>query len=265
MLKQTRTSAVFCICIAAVNSELTSAKCRLCGRMLGKRQMTNHLKACWKQHTVVAAGKATPRWFHLVVEARYAPDYWLHLQAPANCTFGDLDGLLRAIWLECCGHLSAFEFPVQRKLYRRAAPLDIAAMVEELVREAQQPFSDDAASGDALMGQPLGGMLKPGAVFSHQYDFGTTTDLALRVVGEYAAPALRGAFKLLARNEPPAILCSVCAKPATQLCQQCAEDGVGVFCDACASRHDCGEKMLVPLINSPRTGVCGYCGPSVEP
>jgi hypothetical protein len=102
-------------------------------------------------------------------------------------------------------------------------------------------------------------------VFSHQYDFGTTTELALRVAGDYTAPALPGGLKLLARNEPPAIPCSVCAKPATRLCQQCEEEGGVAFCDACAGQHDCDEEMLVSLINSPRTGVCGYCGPSVEP
>jgi hypothetical protein len=248
-----------------VNNELTAAKCRLCDRMLGKRQMTNHLKACWEQHTIAVLGKATPRWFHLVAEARHAPDYWMHLQAPANCTFDDLDRLLRGIWLECCDHLSAFEFPVKRKLPRRATPLDIAAMVQELVRQTQRSPSHDNASGDALLGKPLGSRLKPGVVFSHQYDFGTTTELALRVAGEHTAPALPGGLKLLARNEPPAIPCSVCAKPSTQLCLQCAEEGAGGLCDACSSRHDCGEEMLVPLINSPRTGVCGYCGPSVEP
>jgi hypothetical protein len=233
--------------------------------MLGKRQMTNHVKACWKQHANAAPGKPTQRWFHLVVEARCSPYYWMHLQAPAKRTFGELDGLLRSLWLECCGHLSCFEFPVKRTLHRRATPYDIAALVEELVRESEQSLSDDEASGDALMGESLVSRLKPGVVFSHQYDFGTTTELALRVAGEYTAPALRGAFKLLARNEPPAIPCSVCTKPATQLCLQCVEEGVGGFCDACASGHDCGEEMLVPLINSPRTGVCGYCGPSVEP
>ena len=248
-----------------MNNELTSAKCRLCDRTLGKRQMTNHLKTCWEHHTIAVPGKATPRWFHLVVEARYAPDYWMHLQAPANCTFGDLDSLLRAIWLECCDHLSAFEFPVKRKLLRRATPLDIAAMVQELVRQTQRSPSHDNASGDALLGKPLGSRLKPGVVFSHQYDFGTTTELALRIAGEHTAPALPGDLKLLARNEPPAIPCSVCAKPATQLCQECAEGGAGELCDACAGQHDCGEEMLMPLINSPRTGVCGYCGPSVEP
>ena len=233
--------------------------------MLGKRQMTNHLKACWERHPIAGRGKATTRWFHLVVEARYAPEYWLHLQAPANCTFGALDSLLRALWLECCGHLSAFEFPVKRRRPRRGAPLDFGAMLQELVGEGQKSLDDDEDSDDAVMGERLGSKLKPGVVFSHQYDFGSTTHLALRVAGEHPAPALPGGLKLLARNEPPASLCSVCAKPATQLCLQCVEEGAGELCDACAGRHDCGEEMLVPLINSPRTGVCGYCGPSVEP
>ena len=138
-------------------------------------------------------------------------------------------------------------------------------ITDYLVREAQPSFSDDDASGDELLDKPLGSKLKPGVVFSHQYDFGSTTELALRVAGEHTAAALPGDLKLLARNEPPAILCSVCTKPATQLCQQCAEEGAAEFCDACAGQHDCGEEMLVPLINSPRTGVYGYCGPSVEP
>ena len=248
-----------------MNNELTSANCRLCDRMLGKRQMTNHLKACWEHHTIAVPGKATPRWFHLVVEARHAPDYWMHLQAPANCTFGDLDELLRAIWLECCDHLSAFEFPAKRKRPRLATPYNIAAMFQELAQEAQRSRSDDAASCNALLGKPLGSRLKQGVVFSHQYDFGSTTELALRVADEHTAPALPGDLKLLARNEPPAIPCSVCAEPATQLCLQCGEEGAGGLCEACARRHDCGEEMLVPLINSPRSGVCGYCGPSVEP
>ena len=213
--------------------------------------MTNHLKACWKQYTVAVPGKAPLRWFHLVVEARYTPDYWMHLQAPANCTFGDLDQLLRAIWLECCSHLSAFEFPVQRKRHRRATPGDIAAMVEELVRESQESLSDDDASGDALMGKRLGSKLKPGVVFSHQYDFGTTTELALRVAGEYTAPALRGALKLLARNEPPVVSCSVCAKPATQLCLQCLKMVPWVLWMLAPANTTAARKCLCPDQLSP--------------
>ena len=45
---------------------------------------------------------------HLVVGGRYAPMYWLHLDASAEATLEDLDGYLRKCWLECCGHRSAF-------------------------------------------------------------------------------------------------------------------------------------------------------------
>jgi len=43
-----------------------------------------------------------------VVEGSYLPYYWMHLELPANATLEDLDSFLRDIWLECCGHLSAF-------------------------------------------------------------------------------------------------------------------------------------------------------------
>jgi hypothetical protein len=246
--------------------EQTFATCRLCGRSFGKRQMTNHLKACWKQHAAAAPGKKAPRrWFHLVIEGRYSPDYWLHMQVSANCTFGDLDGTLRSLWLECCGHLSAFEFPLMRALHGGGVPFDIAALLGAAGQEAL-PSLWDESDDDALMGESLGSKLAPAMVVNHQYDFGSTTELVLRVAGEHNAPAMKGRLKLLARNDPPNIPCSVCGKPATQLCQECiCESEACELCDACARKHDCSEEMIVPLVNSPRTGICGYCGPSVEP
>ena len=47
--------------------------------------------------------------FHLQVVGMYSPMYWLHIEIPATATLEDLDRFLRAIWLECCGHLSSFE------------------------------------------------------------------------------------------------------------------------------------------------------------
>jgi hypothetical protein len=46
--------------------------------------------------------------------------------------------------------------------------------------------------------------------------------------------------------EPPLISCEVCGKPATEVC---------------AGEHECGEEMLLPVVNSPRVGMCGYTGP----
>jgi hypothetical protein len=226
--------------------------------------MTNHLKTCWKAHALKAPGKTAQRWFHLIVEGQYSPDYWLHLQAPAKRTFDDLDSLLRRLWLECCDHLSEFNFPVKRAPRRRGAALDVGGLLEALNRAAQEPMWADDASGDELMDDSLGNKLQPGVMFFHEYDFGSTTKLVLRVAAEHTAPAMKGDFKLLARNDPPNVPCSVCGKPATQICMEC-DPGEGDLCDACAGQHECGSDRLVPLINSPRTGVCGYCGPSVEP
>jgi hypothetical protein len=238
--------------------QTTSASCRLCGRTFSKRQMTNHLKRCWEEHAVPARGKKAQRWFHLVVEGRYGPDYWVHLQAPANRSFGGLDSVLRRLWLECCGHLSAFEFPVKRP---RLKGIGVGPL--EMLSYAQ--FLEDERTGDEIMGEPLGKRLQTGMVFEHQYDFGTTTHLKLKVAGEHQAPAMKGEFKVLARNEAPDYRCDLCGKPATQICTECICEGEGNLCDACASKHKCGEEMLLPLVNSPRTGQCGYCGPSDEP
>ncbi len=32
------------------------------------------------------------------------------------------------------------------------------------------------------------------------------------------------------------------------------------FCDEHAEEHACEEESLLPVVNSPRMGVCGYCG-----
>ena len=246
-----------------VNDKITSGLCRLCNRSFGKRQISRHLSVCWEKHLRPKPGKRARRWFHLVVDGQYARDYWLHLQAPANRTFGELDRLLRAIWLECCGHLSAFTFPAKRP-FRRGTPLDYGMLWETLQHGGPSPWEDES-SDDRLMDEPLESKLQPGVVFNHEYDFGTTTKLVLRVAGEHAAPAVQGEFKLLARNDPHSIPCSKCHQSATQLCGECMYEGEGAFCDTCASQHECGEEMLAPLINSPRAGVCGYCGPSREP
>ena len=57
----------------------------------------------------------------LVVAGFYLPEYWLHLKVKSDCGLKDLDQFLRDIWLECCGHMSAFsyqrnELPMDRKI-----------------------------------------------------------------------------------------------------------------------------------------------------
>ena len=46
--------------------------------------------------------------YHLQIQDAYSGYFWLHLEMRGGATLEDLDRYLRAIWLECCGHLSEF-------------------------------------------------------------------------------------------------------------------------------------------------------------
>jgi hypothetical protein len=46
--------------------------------------------------------------WHLRIQGAYAKEYWLDLELVGSASLEQLDKYLRAIWLECCGHLSKF-------------------------------------------------------------------------------------------------------------------------------------------------------------
>jgi len=161
----------------------------------------------------------------------------MHIEIPVRAEFGVLDSFLRRTWLECCGHMSAFT--VGRKRYS-------VGPMEEF--------------GEVGMNVALGEVLRPGMTFNHEYDFGTTTELALKVVSEGEGEIAEESVRLLARDDPPPITCESCGKIATKVCTQCIYEGDGWLCNACARKHKCDEDMFLPVVNSPRVGVCGYTG-----
>jgi len=219
---------------------ILEGKCNLCDGIVSKRAMTNHLKSCRKQHPPKARGRAKPREqkvFHLVVEGRYRPQYWMHLEAPASAELQNLDYLLRRTWLECCGHMSAFTIA--------KTPYSISPLVEW-----EEKGMDIA----------LDEVLRPRMRFYHKYDFGTPTDLVLRVVSATERLTTLESIEILAMNVAPEISCDVCGKPATRVCSSCIWQDEAWFCDDCAPKHKCGAEMLLPVVNSPRTGMCGYDG-----
>src|SRR5437016_9449413 len=98
--------------------------CNFCKDEFDKAKMSQHLKHCKQRALAITAGEAKAtksknaqktKLFHIVVEGRYNPQYWMHLEVPATDTFWDLDQFLRDAWLECCDHLS--EFKVGRMSY----------------------------------------------------------------------------------------------------------------------------------------------------
>ncbi len=204
------------------------SKCLLCNSEFTGRGMTKHMKSCLPKHIEKKGKKNIRTFYHVVVTCPYAPVYWLQLKVDAEAELEDLDQFLRQIWLECCGHLSAFS--INRK--------------------------------ELNMDKIIGKIFKPGMELLHEYDFGSTTELQIKVIDKYEGPMAKNkAVEILARNAEPEIPCSECgAVPAVEICTECMWDGDGWLCEKCAKKHECGEDMFLPVVNSPRTGVCGYTG-----
>ncbi|MFH1038348.1 MAG: hypothetical protein V1789_06755 [PVC group bacterium] len=220
----------------------SAGECMICRKVVEKSQMMRHLKSCVEKNTENPEGKSA-QLFHVFVEGRYLPMYWLHLEITGALTLEQLDSFLRDIWLECCGHLSAFKIEDQR----------YASLPAE---ESMWGLQEKTMRGKIY------NILKPGLRFTHEYDYGSTTELALKVIRVRKGAIPKGGVRLLARNQAPEISCVMCGKPATKICSLCRYEGDPWFCDDCAPKHDCeaeGEAFL-PVVNSPRVGVCGYCG-----
>jgi Plasmid pRiA4b ORF-3-like protein len=226
--------------------QTSKGTCTFCHGEFSKSAMTRHLETC--EHRAITEAKAGSRQkaqqtrkLHLVVEGRDLPMYWMHLEVTASTTLTTLDQFLRNTWLECCGHLSAFE-------------------IEGVRYAVDAGMYDDWDMGEKSMRVRLDKALSPGQTCSYEYDYGTTTELKLKVISERQVAARGNAIQVLARNIPPVILCEGCGKSATEVCSQCIFDERGWLCDDCAVEHACGEEMLLPVVNSPRVGMCAYTG-----
>jgi hypothetical protein len=187
--------------------------------------MMAHVEACAAAHDAI--GQLQP----LVVlrfAAAGAPRYWLIIEAKADAQLADVDELLRQLWLECCGHMSAF----------RVGRRELAMTTSTAIAFA-----------------------RPGSKVDYEYDFGSTTALTGELVGKRHGSIGRASVRLLARNEPILWPCGDCSAPATLVCPFCIDSDDALFCDAHAEEHEhAAEDVYLPVVNSPRMGVCGYTG-----
>ena len=156
----------------------------------------------------------------LKIEGAEDKNYWLYVDIPVDKTLSTLDTFLRKIWLECCGHLSQFH---------------------------------GAGKSKKL------GLFQIGDQFWHEYDMGSTTATLITVVGATWREPQKKAVHLLARNIPPQFTCAKCGAPAAYIdTEEMYDTDNPFYCENCAEGRD--EFMLLPVTNSPRMGVCGYCG-----
>lgn len=220
----------------------SAGECAYCGRILSKAGMTKHLPVCEKRQAVIAKAErakvATIPLHHLRVRDEILPMFWLDLEVRGSATLSHLDSYLRAIWLECCGHLSQFSF--------------------------------GGWQGEELsMQERIDGIFTPGAELTHIYDFGTSSITLIKAVSVRSGkPTTSKPVALMARNVTPVWLCIECGQPAAWLCMECRyeHDSEGTLCDLHKESHPHdGYGEPLPLANSPRVGKCGYEGPAVPP
>jgi hypothetical protein len=365
--------------------ETSQGICRFCQGEFAKNKMTAHLKSCKARLSTAQAseGKAQ-RLFHLFVEGKYRPQYWMHLEIPAAATLDDLDDFMRAIWLECCGHLSEFEIgdvsyssveedewgmnfgglhlvgdeevgedgtedgedeedeedeempsmqemaaeisrqlsaefqtdlkdvplaQIEQKLEQLFAAnlppglsdvtmpalrpllgsMAISLQQGTLEQDLEDAELEEEDEGEGGMDTELGEVLSVGDKFSYTYDFGSSSTLSLRVIAEREGvlpddeededeedeEELAGlevvddedemAIVIMARNEPPALVCHICGQPATRVPSASEYDVLGevALCDVHAREYEDPDELL-PIANSPRTGICAYTGDEDE-
>lgn len=337
-------------------SEKPSLKglCSYCNSEVEKSKMTQHLKFCKQRAAAIAAetnaadaGGAAEKtkFFHIVAEGRYNPQYWMHIEVPATAILEDLDYFFRDTWVECCGHLSAFqigdisysdepedfsfgdvimegeeedteeeaedeedeeedeegtgelnleELPPElvevmspellEKLKGFSTPEEMVAFLKEEQKTFPQDLVLRAFMGDEeaqrlslkqmlvaelidmledrSLGVSLEKVLKVGQKFRYEYDFGSTTELSLRVAGEREGVLTDedDEVHVLARNIAPEYKCVNCGKLATKVAAGYDYWGVveHTYCDTCAKKAK--EDGWLPIVNSPRVGVCAYTG-----
>lgn len=220
----------------------SKGQCQYCGATVAKGTATRHLAACPERKTIMEkaaqASKKAETLYYLRVQDAYDKSFWLDLEARASTTLEELDGYLRAIWLECCGHMSQFSF--------------------------------GGWQGQEIpMRQTIGKVLRLGDTLTHIYDFGTSSYTLVKLVEtRKGAPTTPFPIDLMMRNFMPETACQECDQPAQWFCVECQiEDQCpGLLCDQHAEDHPHEDyDGVVPLVNSPRMGLCGYEGPADPP
>lgn len=236
----------------------TRGFCKYCGKEYTRTGMIKHLAACKEKENLFALAKEKTKYYELVLYGKYDKDYWLIIQVKENVTLKDLDQFIRNIWVECCGHLSAFEIYGQR--------------YESIPTE------------DSFWGEPtksmnckLKNIFEQGMQIEYEYDYGSTTELIICVQDYYNAPNQKEKIMILSRNNPPQFVCSICGKnTAAWINPEGFYDGTPFLCEECLEKLEEGDMesdeecdfepdFLLPVCNSPRMGVCGYEGSACYP
>lgn len=228
---------------------LDRGTCTLCDKTYKITGITRHLQSCIPRNLGLppvqiapgaTAGARKTRYMQLNIRDYGARDYWLHLGIRTDVTLGALDGFLRELWLECCGHLSAFR--IQGRSY-----------------ESSSWGFDDFGDASQGMDVAIGTVLPQKTRGDYTYDFGSSTELLIESTGLYSVPRSQANLdniQIWARNIAPEFACDTCGKPATHL--ELDEEDMWEHHHYCDDHSPREEDLVYEILNSPRCGVCAY-------
>lgn len=202
--------------------------CTYCKRRFSATGMGKHILSCELRKKAHEHDTSSPHKTYLLRAS--AGPYFVYFEVGDDAPLNAIDHYLRSLWLECCGHLSSFT--IDKTHY-------------------------DSESKNMKL--KVKNTLSLGKEFSYIYDFGTETFLQLKVLD--IRDGATKTVETLVRNDPLLFFCS-CDSPARKVCAIClCERGIkGFLCIKCSKSHACGDEMFLPIVNSPRMGVCGYTG-----
>lgn len=172
-----------------------------------------------------AGDKKQRNQFMIAIKSKYDKnEYCIYLSVDENLSLLHIDQFLRDVWLECCGHLSAFK--IKGKVY--------------------QDYSMDTRLKD---------ILAVNEKFEYEYDFGSTTDLILEVVDIIKVPVSFTQIEIIARNNEVTHYCEICNAEAEYFNYENEQ----WECKKCIDKNN---DMIAKFdyCNSPRDGVCCYGG-----
>ena len=162
------------------------------------------------------------------------PAFWLHAAVKKDASLRHLDQFIRNEWVECCGHSSLF----------RIGGADYTNNTRILPGKS--------------MNAKLADVMTQGVPIDYEYDIGTPTELQAEIVGEIKLVARREKVLYMAQNYMPKYKCVRCGRRAELVSRPGMEPiAKSVICARC-SREEEEIGRYLPLLNSPRTGVCGY-------
>ncbi|KAG2381552.1 hypothetical protein C9374_005936 [Naegleria lovaniensis] len=225
--------------------------CRECHEKVngGLQAMKEHILTCEKLNDFKEGDVCEDAVLRFKIYPRYGDTwnkYWLFVEVPFTNYLKALDGILRDYWVECCEHSSSFE--IDNYTYYSWDENEGFFRLQNILEFDQKTMS-----------LPMYRVFKPsdvGKLFCYTYDRGSPTELEIELISIVKCHDERIAARVLARNNPPTFKCRRCNKDAEYV------DGeeMNFYCDKHAKEEDKDLEWLLPVVNSPRMGVCGYCG-----